>query len=123
MFQFYPENSKQIEMIVGAALKSGFSGGLVVDFPNSTRAKKYFLCLFAGVSAVQIPKGLDGNPADEPSGVQYSNDRIRTRTKVGKKTGKKDKAWVQKKKELNRSRGVPTPLDSKYTARKRNIKF
>ncbi len=29
-------------MITAAAIKCGFSGGLVVDYPNSTKAKKYF---------------------------------------------------------------------------------
>ena len=35
-------------MITTAAMKSGFSGGLVVDYPNSTRAKKYYLVIEAG---------------------------------------------------------------------------
>lgn len=35
-------------MITSAAMKSGFSGGLVVDYPNSTKAKKYFLVIEAG---------------------------------------------------------------------------
>lgn len=26
-------------------LRAGFTGGLVVDYPNSTKAKKYYLCL------------------------------------------------------------------------------
>eukprot|EP01138_Halocafeteria_seosinensis_P013443 gb/GECG01013729.1/.p1 GENE.gb/GECG01013729.1/~~gb/GECG01013729.1/.p1 ORF type:complete len:255 (+),score=23.93 gb/GECG01013729.1/:1-765(+) len=46
--QFYPESPEQIELITTVALKSGFSGGLVVDYPNSTKAKKYFLCLSVG---------------------------------------------------------------------------
>lgn len=29
-------------------MKSGFSGGLVVDYPNSAKAKKYFLVIEAG---------------------------------------------------------------------------
>jgi 18S rRNA (guanine1575-N7)-methyltransferase len=64
IFQFYPENSAQIEMIVSSALKSGFSGGLVIDYPNSKKAKKYFLCLFAGLSPSETPKlpqGLDSS--------------------------------------------------------------
>jgi hypothetical protein len=32
-------------MMVGAAMRAGFSGGLVIDFPHSTKAKKYFLVL------------------------------------------------------------------------------
>ena len=30
----------QVELITGQAMKAGFTGGLVVDYPNSTRAKK-----------------------------------------------------------------------------------
>lgn len=36
-------------MITSAAMKSGFSGGLVIDYPNSAKAKKYYLVLEAGV--------------------------------------------------------------------------
>jgi len=48
VFQFYPASSKQVTLINLAAMRSGFSGGLVVDFPNSAKARKYYLCLFAG---------------------------------------------------------------------------
>ena len=37
-------------MITNAAMKNGFTGGLIVDFPNSKKAKKYFLFLMAGYS-------------------------------------------------------------------------
>lgn len=40
----------------------GFSGGLVVDFPNSTRAKKYFLVLMVGTST-HVPQVGDGTGA------------------------------------------------------------
>jgi len=30
----------QVELITMQAMKAGFTGGLVVDYPNSTRAKK-----------------------------------------------------------------------------------
>jgi len=49
VLQFYPDGKNQLEMITTAAMKSGFTGGLVVDFPNSTRAKKYYLVIEAGV--------------------------------------------------------------------------
>jgi 18S rRNA (guanine1575-N7)-methyltransferase len=35
-------------MITTAAMKSGFTGGMVIDYPNSTRAKKYYLVIEAG---------------------------------------------------------------------------
>jgi len=30
-----------MELVTQMAMKAGFGGGLVVDFPNSTRAKKW----------------------------------------------------------------------------------
>lgn len=57
VFQFYPENAQQIEMITSQAMKAGFYGGLVVDYPNSARAKKYFLVLMTGGSP-QLPQAL-----------------------------------------------------------------
>ena len=50
VFQFYPESAEQLEMITTAAMKSGFTGGLIVDYPNSTKAKKHYLFLMAGYS-------------------------------------------------------------------------
>ncbi len=49
MLQFYPDGKHQMEMITTAAMKAGFSGGLIVDYPNSAKAKKYYLVLEAGV--------------------------------------------------------------------------
>jgi 18S rRNA (guanine1575-N7)-methyltransferase len=43
VFQFYPHSDEQVKLIMGVAMKAGFNGGLVVDYPNSKRAKKYFL--------------------------------------------------------------------------------
>jgi hypothetical protein len=44
-----------------ACAQVGFSGGLVVDYPHSTRAKKFFLVLMVGPSSyVPQAKGLDG---------------------------------------------------------------
>eukprot|EP00668_Euglena_longa_P045772 GGOE01061452.1.p1 GENE.GGOE01061452.1~~GGOE01061452.1.p1 ORF type:complete len:334 (+),score=121.05 GGOE01061452.1:128-1003(+) len=61
VFQFYPANKQQLDMIVRSSERSGFTGGLVVDFPHSTRAKKYFLVLFAGpASAFTVPRAKTG---------------------------------------------------------------
>ncbi|KAF0030382.1 hypothetical protein F2P81_017113 [Scophthalmus maximus] len=40
VFQLYPENSEQLELITTQAMRAGFSGGMVVDYPNSSKAKK-----------------------------------------------------------------------------------
>ncbi|KAK4336640.1 hypothetical protein RND71_043752 [Anisodus tanguticus] len=60
VFQFYPENDKQIELIIAQATKAGFSGGLVIDYPNSAKAKKVFLVLSTGGINQTLPKGLTG---------------------------------------------------------------
>lgn len=57
VFQFYPENADQIELVTTQAMKAGFYGGIVVDYPNSTKAKKYFLVLMTG-GAAPMPKAL-----------------------------------------------------------------
>lgn len=62
-------------MLTSTAMKAGFSGGLVVDFPHSTRAKKYFLVLMVGSSSYQPQaKGINGVESDEgDQEVQVAN--------------------------------------------------
>jgi 18S rRNA (guanine1575-N7)-methyltransferase len=48
--QFYPASEPQANLIVKQAIRAGFSGGIVVDFPNSTKAKKQFLVITAGAA-------------------------------------------------------------------------
>lgn len=43
--QFYPQDDSQATLLATAAAKAGFAGGVVVDFPNSAKAKKHYLCL------------------------------------------------------------------------------
>ncbi|KAK7075748.1 Williams Beuren syndrome chromosome region 22 protein, partial [Halocaridina rubra] len=66
VLQFYPENDAQVELIISQAMRAGFTGGLVVDYPNSTKAKKIYLVLLTGGTS-QLPKGLD---EDEGSQTQ-----------------------------------------------------
>ena len=124
VFQFYPESPDQVEMIVSSAMKAGFTGGLVVDYPNSTKAKKNYLCLFAGVSSerVELPRGLTSEHMQDEQHVSYARERIRS-TPYQRKKNVKDKDWILRKKELNRTRGKQVPNDSKFTARKRRPKF
>ena len=39
VFQFYPENDAQAELIISQAMRAGFTGGLVVDYPNSSKVR------------------------------------------------------------------------------------
>ncbi|ETW31789.1 hypothetical protein PFFCH_00755 [Plasmodium falciparum FCH/4] len=60
VFQFYPDSPEQIKTLTNFAMKAGFGGGVVVDFPNSAKSKKYYLCLWAGSSLVAtMPTALN----------------------------------------------------------------
>lgn len=70
VLQFYPENPDQALLIAQAASKVGFAGGLVVDYPNSSKAKKYYLCLsFERTYRVPTALGTETNGAGFASGV------------------------------------------------------
>ena len=120
VFQFYPETDDQVALITSLARKAGFGGGVVVDYPNSKKARKVFLCLMVGsgkyapngssmgdgidVNDQGLPRGLDGEEgSSEPKSVLF--ERRREREKVRDKKGKKkvvDKTWILKKKEVYR---------------------
>lgn len=122
--QIYPENTAQAEMLVSAAMKVGFSGGLVIDFPHSTRAKKYFLVLMVGTSMSSVPtaKGLNGEDSDDEGGAGQVKVQARKSSHKKRKVegGGKGKDWILRKKDQMRHRGYEgIPADSKYTGRKR----
>ncbi|BGP22444.1 williams-Beuren syndrome critical region protein 22 [Rhodotorula toruloides] len=141
VFQFYPESDEQVKFIMTHATRAGFGGGLCVDYPNSSKKKKFYLILFAGQPIVggkpepiSIPQGL----SDEPSTVSYEKKRADAETrkklsrkgkgmgkgKRGLKGGEGAKEYVLRKKELYRQKGKEgVPRDSKYTARSRKPRF
>lgn len=122
VFQFYPESPAQVELITAQAMRAGFTGGVVIDYPNSTRAKKMFLCLFAGVTVARLPQALGTDESHET--VTFTNSRARnTNRKFNKKPLKKSKEWIANKKERKRKQGKDVRADSKYSGRKRNIRF
>lgn len=123
-------------MITSAAMQAGFGGGLVVDYPNSTKRKKYFLCLHVSGGGMNestpvLPMGLSDTVDDArtrkgqcPIGQRHSLDQQRRRMHHKKQRGNvKDKQWVMKKKDLRRKRGQTVKEDSRYTARKRPSGF
>jgi len=55
---------------VQAASRVGFAGGLVVDYPNSSKAKKFYLCL-SFERSYKLPQAL-GTAGEEP-GVRVVN--------------------------------------------------
>ncbi|CAK9821675.1 Probable 18S rRNA (guanine-N(7))-methyltransferase [Anthophora retusa] len=119
VFQFYPENGEQIELVTTQATKAGFYGGVVVDFPNSTKAKKYFLVLMTGGPSV-LPQGLSVNEAETV--IPYASRREQARKGRGKLL-KNSREWIIEKKERRRKQGKKVREDSRYTGRRRCGKF
>jgi 18S rRNA (guanine1575-N7)-methyltransferase len=131
VFQFYPENSYQVELLTSAALKAGFTGGVLVDYPNSAKAKKYYLVLFAGMLPV-MPSALteedSASAAGSESGVtsvSFISERERQRKRKSKKKRipVKSREWILNKKERQRRQGKEVRPDTNYTGRKRKPKF
>jgi len=91
---------------------------VVVDYPNSNKARKVFLVLFVGGGGgggdhQQVPEGLQGEEREDGK-VRFERRREREakREKGGKRKGVKDKDWILKKKEVRI--GIPSS-SSKYT--------
>eukprot|EP00878_Enallax_costatus_P025051 GHUV01026772.1.p2 GENE.GHUV01026772.1~~GHUV01026772.1.p2 ORF type:complete len:122 (+),score=26.86 GHUV01026772.1:612-977(+) len=119
-------------MMVAAAMKVGFSGGLVVDYPHSTRAKKFFLVLMVGPSSY-VPQAKTGEESDSDAEMDVDMGEVRVEGRQRKRHGKhkqtgsdaqlKTKGWILKKKAQMRTKGyLSIPVDSKYTGRKRKQK-
>lgn len=63
-------------------MKNGFTGGMIIDYPNSKKAKKYYLFLVAGFSeeiyqeakSVIMPKAKSGEPGENLSSDEDASD-------------------------------------------------
>lgn len=124
VLQFYPETAEQAVLISECATAVGFGGGVVVDYPNSAKAKKHYLVLSCDrTSRKQLPNALAG--VEEPAHVRVSAaSRNGGKVKpVRKKKGIKTKEWIVQKKETQRKKGKKVRPDTKYTARRRPTKF
>ncbi|XGW15839.1 hypothetical protein V3C99_001352 [Haemonchus contortus] len=124
VFQFYPENEHQSALIMSLATKAGFNGGLVVDYPNSVKAKKVYLVLMTG-GVAQLPKALTGEEEtmDTQHHVENSGRVFTVTRKHEKKPLKGSKEWIQKKRERMIKQGRNVRHESKYSGRKRKQKF
>jgi 18S rRNA (guanine1575-N7)-methyltransferase len=112
VLQFYPTDDDQIQLITSIAQKAGFGGGIVVDYPNSKKAKKVFLCLFVGSGNKRqaLPEGLEGDEAMDNEKIQFERRRERQRRKdKTKRKGVKDKDWILHKKEVRSGSVLPLP--------------
>jgi len=132
VLQFYPESSEHAILISECAAKVGFAGGIVVDYPNSTKAKKHYLVLSFERSDM-APQGLSGMEGallndERASGVRVADKDPRKNRKGSqaprkKKGGGKTKEWILHKKETQRKKGKDTKIDTKFTGRKRPTRF
>lgn len=119
--QFYPKNEIQVEDILHSAKVAGFSGGLVVDDPESKKNKKYYLVLSSGAPPLgEEQVNLDGVTMDEENINQTR--QLRQRLKNGKDK-ESAKTFILRKKELMKRRGRKVAKDSKFTGRKRRHRF
>lgn len=122
VFQFYPSDQRQTDLIMGQAKKAGFNGGLVIDFPESSKAKKCYLVLMVGgMSNPILPKPLS-SVQDHVSYSQRNEGQGKGR-KPHKRDVKSVKDWILDKKERRRRQGRDTRADTKYTGRKRSGRF
>lgn len=125
--QFYPENADQVVLITECASRVGFQGGLVVDYPNSSKAKKYYLCLsfetqyrvpkvaHSGTSAGRGQRThADPDRVDDSQALGTGDDAVgvteRERQRGGKKKGGqrpavKSRDWILQKKVSTHTSG------------------
>jgi len=134
VLQFYPETAEQAVLISECAAKVGFAGGIVVDYPNSAKAKKHYLVLSFD-RAYKTPHGLTMAPDGSLMNNDNNNDSVRVggidggrKQKRGKQRlkssgGGKTKEWIVHKKHTQRKKGKDVRPDTKYTGRKRPTKF
>ncbi|KAL6927233.1 hypothetical protein ACO0SA_003525 [Hanseniaspora valbyensis] len=98
--QFYPANDDQIDTFLQIAKQTGFSGGLVIDNPESKKNKKYYLVLSCGT--------MSSNDADDADNLNLSGAAM-------------DASNIHDKKDIKKKRGNGM-LESKksFILRKRN---
>ncbi len=123
VLQFYPETAEQAILISECAAKVGFAGGVVVDYPNSTKAKKHYLVL-SFERAHKAPEGLtDGSLLSGKHSVRVDSQQSKKKRAHHKKKWGKNKDWIVTKKETQRKKGRDVRPDTKYTGRKRGDRF
>lgn len=132
VFQMYPENIAQRELILRSAMHAGFAGGVVIDYPHSAKSRKEYLVLTCGPpslsTAVPRGKGEDGESCSEDESSEENqtvciSDRNRPKKKQKITRKGKGRDWIFKKKEQLRRKGNAVPPDTRYTGRKRKARF
>jgi len=124
VFQLYPQDPKQMELISKQAVRAGFMNvAVIVDFPNSTKAKKIFLSMTCGDVDPNrpVPAALG-----EASTKREQATFMRAKTSAMRKNGKgikNSREWIIEKKERNKRQNKEVRDTTKYTGRKRKTRF
>ncbi|KAI5810162.1 S-adenosyl-L-methionine-dependent methyltransferase [Peziza echinospora] len=122
--QFYPKNEIQKTMICSAAVKAGFSAGLLEDDPETKNRKLYLVLTVGGgderKDITDVVRNMEGVEVHDSRGRSGGDGVKSGRITKEKKGGKK---WILRKKEQMRKQGKEVGRDSKFTGRKRRIQF
>lgn len=117
VLQFYPKDKNQRDMICKAATSAGFGAGLLEDDGGTKNAKMYLVCTVGGGDVTSVVQGMEGvEVEDNRRGVPKSK-------KVDAAHLKGTKAWINRKKDQAERKGKVVKASSKYTGRKRKIKW
>ena len=100
VLQFYPEKPEHLYWITEAATRVGFKGGLVVDYPNSSKAKKYYLCLSFD-TGYKTPKAIDGQQT-----TTSSNSHHQQQKQVTVQSSKADNIFSRKGKKKRKGKTI-----------------
>jgi len=113
------------------AMRAGFTGGVLIDYPESQKKKKLYLVLNCGgggststSNSHGMPEALTDAPASTVSYSKRQTNHQRNKNDLKNRTGAKfSREWILEKKERRRRQGKNVREDTKYTARKRADRF
>jgi len=110
--QFYPRDDKQKKLVSDAAIKAGFGAGLLEDGAGTKQAKVYLVLTVGEAGDItNVINGLDGVEVDDMRKRREKKDRMSRRDEI------------LRTKERALRKGKIVKANSKYTGRKRRIKF
>ena len=72
----YPETAKQAVLISETATACGFTGGVLVDYPNSAKAKKHYLVLSFDRSAAQKKGAIEAAQQNQQKQQQQQHVQV-----------------------------------------------
>ncbi|KAL3621619.1 hypothetical protein CASFOL_036531 [Castilleja foliolosa] len=94
VFQAYAETDAQRVLIHSSAIRAGFSGGVVVDYPRSSKSRKEYLVLSCGPPSLSsaIPQGV-GDDSDCSDDESNEDEEFQVRVS--------HRRWLRKAQRLN----------------------